>query len=143
MHDLLALGDLRHGERDARGPGADDELCALGVDRFFRAAGRRAGLGAAVARDVPDRPAEDLHAALLERHPHAAVVERPDVGKGAGLIPQPEDYDLLRLRAQDRGKAQTRAGGRQPSGFQDVSSPEIAPSSPPRKPYSLDYYREI
>src|SRR5882724_9310998 len=68
--------------------------------------------------DVPDRPAEDFHVALLERHPHAAVVERADVGKGAGLVPQAEDHDLLRLRANDCRKR--KAGGRERSDFEDV-----------------------
>src|SRR5216117_2753558 len=92
----------------------------------------------AVPRDVPDRPAEDLHVALLERHPHAAVVERPDVREGAGLIPQSEDHDFLRLRAQDRGKAPGR--GRQRSDLEDVPALELAHCrSPFRRRWRLDY----
>src|SRR6266436_1633367 len=104
MQRLLALRHLGYRERDAGGPRADDEPRAFAVHRLLGAPRRDAGLRAAVARDVPDRPAEDLHAALLERHLHAAVVERPDVGEGAGLIPQAEDHDLLRLRAHDGWK---------------------------------------
>ena len=73
----------------------------------------------AVARDVLDRPAEDLHAALLERHLHAAVVERADVGEGAGLVPQAEDDDFLRLGAEDGGETQRGAGCADGPGLED------------------------
>src|SRR6185503_8380028 len=50
------------------------------------AARRCAGLGGPVAGHVFDRPTEDLHVALLERHAHAPVIERPDVGERPGLV---------------------------------------------------------
>src|SRR5882672_4733633 len=128
VHHFLALRHLRYRERNARGPRADDELRAFGVHRLFRAPGGGAGLRAAVARDVLDRPAEDFHVALFERHPHAAVVERADVGKGAGLVPQAEDHNFLRLGAKDCWKAQP--GGRERSDLQDVSSLDMVHALP-------------
>ena len=37
MEDLLALGDLRHGQRYARRPRADDVLGTLAIDRLLGA----------------------------------------------------------------------------------------------------------
>src|SRR5882672_578693 len=124
VHHFLALRHLRYRERNPRRPGPDDKARAFAVHRLFRAPGGGAGLRAAVARDVLDRPAEDFHVALFERHPHAAVVERADVGKGAGLVPQAEDHDFLGLRAQDRRK--THARGRKRSDLEDVPALELA-----------------
>src|SRR5512134_1022291 len=128
MQHLLALGDFRHGERHARGPRPDHEARAFAVNRLLGATGGGARLRAAVARDVLDRPAEDLHAALLERHAHAAVVERADIGEGAGLVPQAEDHDLLVLRAHDAGKAQPArgTGGGDAAELEDVPALDLA-----------------
>src|ERR1043166_6792992 len=87
------------------------------------AARRCAGLGGPVAGHVFDRPTEDLHVALLERHAHAPVIERPDVGERPGLVPQPEDHDLLLLRA-DEGR---EAEGRGPDArFEDVPTLQLS-----------------
>src|SRR5207237_2893078 len=79
VQDFLALRHFRHRERDARGPRADHEARPFAVDRLFGAPGGGPGLRRAVARDVLDRLAEHLHAALFERHAHAAVVEWADI----------------------------------------------------------------
>ena len=126
VQHFLALRHFRYRERDAGGPRADHKARAFAVDRFFGAPGRGPGLRRAVARDVLDRLAEDLHAALFERHAHAAVVERPDIGKGSGLVPEAKDHDLARLRAHDRRKAERRGRG---ANLQDLSAFHWSPPS--------------
>ncbi len=106
VEDLLALGDLRHGQRHARRPGADDVLRALAVDGLLGPSRRRAGLGLVVAGDVLDRAARGLHAPLLERHLHAPVEDGADVGEGPGERPQPEHHDVLALGPEHPGHAE-------------------------------------
>jgi hypothetical protein len=111
VEGLLSLGDLRHGQGDARGPGADDVFHAVGVDGLLGAARGAARLGLVVARDVLDGLALDLHAALVEGHLHAAVEDRAHVGEGTGEGPEAEHGNLFLLGPEHSGKGKSRRRG--------------------------------
>jgi hypothetical protein len=125
VEDLLPLGHLGDGQRDTGGPGADDVLDALGVDRLLGAPGGASRLGLVVARDVLDGLTLDLHSALVQGQLHPPVEDGPDVGEGAGEGPEPQHRDLPGLGPEHGGEAKTGHGAGAGQG-QDVATRECA-----------------
>ena len=126
VEDLLPLGHLGDGQRDARGPGPDDVLHAVGVHRLLGPARGAARLGLVVAGDVLDGLALDLHAALVQRQLHPTIEHGAHIGERAGEGPEAQHGHFLCLGPQHGGKAEPRGRGGGAAQFQHVPSSEFA-----------------